>query len=141
MRRRAFLVTGVGAATAAGGAGLWLVFRRGVDTSALGVVTCEGGRTLAVNLDDLLTRPESVRRAGQAILHAARIWPTRSEIAERLFSGDRWVTACRDGARATLLDAIRSDFREDRTVAVRGWVLSRTEADLYALAELVLSSS
>jgi hypothetical protein len=141
VRRRTFLVT-IGAAAALGGGGLVLVFRRAGDAGpVLGGAKCEGGKTLSVRLADVLPRPGGVRRIGRAVLAGERIRPGRDELAERLFAGDAWSRACRDGARATLQSAIRTDFRDDRTVTLGGWVLSRTEADLYALAELVLSSA
>jgi predicted alpha-1,6-mannanase (GH76 family) len=103
-------------------------------------VTCDGGGTFVVRLEDVLEHPRAMRKLGQAVLSAERVWPTREELAGRVLSGDRWERACRDGVAATLREAVRNDFRDDRTVTVRGWVLSRTEADLYALAEIVQSS-
>lgn len=140
MRRRTFLITTAGT-VAASGAGLYLVFRRGHVDAPLGIAICDEGKSLTVHLDDLLDSPGSVRKVGRAVLNAERIWPSQSELAERLFAGNAWSRACREGARATLREAIRNDFRENRTFQVRGWVLSRTEADLCALTELVLSSA
>jgi len=140
MKRRTFVVTAAAAAAAAGAGGLWLAVRRNGGEADLARVTCDGGGTLAIRLEDVLEHPRAVRKVGRAVLNAQRVWPTREELAGRVFSGDRWERACRDGVTATLREAVRDDFRDDRTLVVRGWVLSRTEADLYALAEIVQSS-
>jgi hypothetical protein len=42
----------------------------------------------------------------------------------------------RQAALTSLVRAVRSDFREGRTVELHGWVLSRTEAELCALTLL-----
>ena len=42
-----------------------------------------------------------------------------------------------DELRALLLERVRIDFEEDRIVDVGGWLLSDTEARLYALTSLV----
>jgi hypothetical protein len=47
------------------------------------------------------------------------------------------VDADDDGLHELLADAVRSDFRSDRVVDVDGWILSATEARLYALTALV----
>ncbi|MBZ0270082.1 hypothetical protein K8I85_18170 [bacterium] len=141
MNRRAFLVAI--AAVAATGGGLTLLVTRKPRNAAhavLGRVRCEDGAELAVHLDDLLPRPAEVRPFGRQVLAAERVRPSRSELAARLFPEDAWAAACQEGVRPVLLDRIRADFVADRIVTVQGWVLSRTEADLYALAELVLSA-
>jgi hypothetical protein len=42
----------------------------------------------------------------------------------------------RQAALTSLVRAVRSDFRDGRTVELHGWVLSRTEAELCALTLL-----
>lgn len=140
MNRRAFLVAI--AAVAATGGGLALVITRRPRNPAhadVAHVRCGDGDSLTIRLDELLPRPGELRPFGRQVLAAERVRPSRSTVAARLFPDDIWNEACRDGAREVLLERIRDDFRGDRTVTVQGWVLSRTEADLYALTELVLS--
>lgn len=59
-------------------------------------------------------------------------------IAAELPGGRRTVLeASDDELRSILLERVRTDFEQDRIVDVGGWVLSPTEARLYALASLV----
>jgi len=141
MNRRAFLVA-VAAVAATGGGLTLLVTRkpRQAEHEVLGRVRCGSGEDLAIRLDDLLPRPGEVRPLGRQVLAAERVRPSPGELAARLFPDDAWSAACRDGVRPALLERIRADYRADRVVTVQGWVLSRTEADLYALAELVLAA-
>lgn len=44
-----------------------------------------------------------------------------------------------DGLRGFLTQRVRRDFRDGDVVLVRGWVLSRTESRVYALAALLHS--
>jgi hypothetical protein len=142
VNRRAFLVAVAATAATAGGLALVVTWRpRDAEHTELGRVRCADGGELTIRLGELLPRPGEVRPLGRTILAAERVRPSPGQLTARLFPDDTWDAACRDGARPVLLERIRADFREDRTVTVQGWVLSRTEADLYALAELVLSAS
>jgi hypothetical protein len=59
-------------------------------------------------------------------------------IAADLPEGRRTIRDASDeDLRQLLAASIRSDFEDDRIVEVDGWVLSPTEARLYALTTLV----
>jgi hypothetical protein len=98
--------------------------------------------TMAERLAGLLTHRESARVVGRAYLDRVPGESTASGLVERITAGlpGGWRTA-RDASdaelRALLAESIRSDFEEDRVVDVDGWVLSPTEARLYALTTLV----
>ncbi|GJM44058.1 MAG: hypothetical protein DHS20C21_09000 [Gemmatimonadota bacterium] len=140
MKRRTFLVTLGGAVAAAGG--LTLVMRRMGDSRgpALTTVNCPDSGPLELHLRDFFADPESVRPLGRRVLSGARVRPSVQELVARVFRGDQWPTACRLGPRTVLQQQIRADFATGNVVTVDGWILSRTETDLCALAELASSS-
>ena len=81
---------------------------------------------------------ETTREIGEAYLehlHAER----EPEAIRAAASGALALIAAaktRQMALTSLVRAVRADFREGRTVELQGWVLSRTEAELCALALL-----
>ena len=96
----------------------------------------------AERLAGLLTHRDSARVVGNAYLHGAPEEASVSHLVDRISAelpeGRRTVQeASTDELRALLAASVRSDFEEERVVKVDGWVLSPTEARLYALAALV----
>ena len=85
-----------------------------------------------------LGRAETAHEIGEAYLK--HVGAEREPDAIRTAaSGTLAVIAAaktRQGALTSLVRAVRADFREGRTVELHGWVLSRTEAELCALALL-----
>jgi hypothetical protein len=131
IERRAFL-RGAGAATALGlAAPTLLAFFAG----------CGRESALARSLSGFFADPESARAVGREYLELAPDEPDADAVLERL-AGPRlreWeALAASDPDR--LVQALRlqhrSDFAHERVVAIRGWVLSETEARLCALAAL-----
>jgi hypothetical protein len=131
IERRAFL-KGAGAATALGLAAPALVaFLAG----------CGRESALARSLSGFFADPESARVVGREYLELYPDEPEADAVLQRL-AGPRlseWETlAASDPDR--LVQALRlqhhSDFAHERVVAIRGWVLSETEARLCALAAL-----
>jgi hypothetical protein len=130
--RRRFLVTatGIGGATLAVKAHPWKALVAFVPVST------------AERLAGLFTHQDSARAVGRAYLDRVPGESSASRLVDR-------VAADLPGGRRTLRDAsdadlrellaarIRSDFEEDRVVDVDGWVLSPTEARLYAITTLV----
>lgn len=50
---------------------------------------------------------------------------------------ERWLPLLAEADHSWIADAVRRDFGNADTVTVRGWILSRTEAELCALAASV----
>lgn len=131
IERRAFL-KGAGVATALGLAAPTLV---------AWVAGCGGESALARLLSGFFADPESARAVGREYLELAADEPDANTVLDRLAGPQRqqWeALAASDPER--LVQALRlqhrSDFARERVVAVRGWVLSETEARLCALAAL-----
>jgi hypothetical protein len=129
MRRRTFVL---GAAAL----GLSLVWRPVGSWSFL-----HTSPTTSERLTGLLKHGESARIVGREYLRAVPAEASRalltSRLLERLPGGSRAVDDVSDGRlHEFLLRSSLADFGEDRIVELRGWVLSRTEARLCALAEL-----
>jgi hypothetical protein len=82
----------------------------------------------------LITHDEGASYLGRRYLQAH---PTeaRSDVLVRMLVGTNAPTSERETSRA-LAVRIRSDYAAGRTVKVDGWVLSRTEARLYALVAI-----
>jgi hypothetical protein len=94
---------------------------------------------IAARLAGLLTHADSARAIGREYLLATPTEATTTRlmtlvVAAALPRGIRGVTDTQ--LRAYLLARIRDDFAQERVVTVAGWVLSRTEARLYALTAL-----
>jgi len=131
IERRAFL-RGAGAATALGlAAPALLAF----------VAGCGRESALARSLSGFFAHPEGARAVGREYLELALDEPDANSLLERLAGPQlrQWeALAASDPAR--LVQALRlqhrGDFAHERVVAIRGWVLSETEARLCALAAL-----
>ena len=98
--------------------------------------------TAAERLVGLLTQRDSARVVGRAYLDRVPAESSASGLVDRIAAGlpdgRRAVRDASDGElRALLAASIRSDFEQGRVVDVDGWVLSPTEARLYALTTLV----
>ncbi len=96
----------------------------------------------AERLAGLLTHRDSARVVGSAFLDHAPEEASVSHLVDRISAelpeGRQTVRdASNDELRALLAASVRSDFDEERVVNVDGWVLSPTEARLYALAALM----
>ena len=129
LHRRAFLV-GSGAVVAA------------LATSGLAALLgCDRRPTLAQALAGFYSDPASAARVGRAVLAAVPAEATAEALVSAL-AGDRRAElaalAASDPAalRTLLREQHRRDFEDGRTVAIDGWVLSRTEARLCAVAAL-----
>lgn len=100
-----------------------------------------GQGAVARRLPRLLGHPDSARVVGRAYL---RLVPAEARpellaklIVEQLPEGEHTAAAVADGElRERLLDGVREDFRDGKTVELDGWLLSRTEARLCALVVL-----
>ena len=102
---------------------------------------CDRRLTLAQALAGFYSDPASAARVGQAVLAAVPAEGTAEAVVAAL-AGDRRAELERlaasdpGGLRTLLREQHRRDFEEGRTVAIAGWVLSRTEARLCAVAAL-----
>lgn len=102
------------------------------------IVPADAGERLAA----LLAHRESAAAVGSAYLRGA---PDEADlvvlvglIASDLPGGRPALRrATDDDLRHLLADRTRLDFEQERTVSVRGWILSRTEARLYGVVALV----
>ena len=131
IERRAFL-RGAGAATALGLAAPAL---------AAFLAGCGRESALAQSLSGFFADPESARAVGREYLELSPDEADADTVLERLAGPQRreWeALAASDPDR--LAQALRlqhrSDFAHERVVAIRGWILSVTEARLCALAAL-----
>lgn len=129
-RRRAILL--LGAAAAAAGTGRWWLLKGGQQKSAA---------------EDLLAvgTPYAVEAAWLGATYLAQ-HPNEADLAWLLKSLWPAETAGRAGGSANtsmlarhLVRAVEGDFAAARTVLVADWVLSESEARLYALAALLVS--
>lgn len=122
-RRRAMASLGVG--------GLALAVASKADIASLS--SRDAGVPVATWLRSMIADLESARRIGQAYLQSAPEDADRDRLLADLFprlepeAGDR---------RDSFAARCRQDFADGATVRVDGWVLSRTEARLCALAAL-----
>jgi hypothetical protein len=99
------------------------------------------GPDAAAVLADVSAVPASARRVGRAYLAAtpaeANVARLAAGVVGSLPAGPALLAGGdADAVRAALANVICDDFRSERTVAVEGWILSRTEARLYAIAAL-----
>lgn len=129
--RRRFLVgvLGFGATTAFIGTRPWRALVRTVDG------------TLAERFAALFTRRESAGAVGHAYLAHAPEEASLSELVDAIVArlpGGRAAVLGADQAELRRLVAARidEDFAQERVVEVAGWLLSSTEARLYAVAAL-----
>ena len=127
MRRRTFLVS---AAAVGGGIGLGALIAR---------LPGDGGvATLVLDAAAALKDDPDVRAIGQAYLKHAPQENDKERLIELLSVVTRAPEdGAGDDAGRLLRGRIRQDFEEDRTVSVKGWMLSVTEARIYALAVFI----
>lgn len=95
----------------------------------------------AARLVSLLTHVENARVVGHAYLRAFPLERSADGLVEGIASGlpgghGALRTSSDDELRRAVSTAIRDDFAREADVTVQGWILSRTEARLYALAAL-----
>jgi hypothetical protein len=94
---------------------------------------------LLARLTTFFAAPDSAAALGAAYLRQAPEEAEAASLIARLFPGvaaatlEHWP----DGAlRATLARRLAEDFAQSRTVMLQGWILSRSEARLFAAAAL-----
>jgi hypothetical protein len=94
---------------------------------------------LLARLATFFAVPDSAAALGAAYLRQAPEEAQAASLVARLFPGvasaalERWP----DGAlRSALAGRLSEDFAQSRTVVLEGWVLSRSEARLFAAAAL-----
>jgi hypothetical protein len=85
-------------------------------------------------LRGLITDREGAARLGRSYLGAHPTEARSGILVSRLIGPTEPTSAA--GASREVASRIRGDYAADRTVVVDGWVLSRTEARLYALVAL-----
>jgi hypothetical protein len=88
----------------------------------------------AGHLRALITHDAGAAYLGRRYLQAHPSEARRDVLVRRLV-GTNAPTSAREASRAVAA-RIRSDYAAGRTVRVDGWVLSRTEARLYALVAI-----
>lgn len=94
---------------------------------------------LARRLVECSADHSDARRIGKRALDALE--PAKTEaLVDALALPARWRELTRDAVRGAFLGRVRREFAADRTVSVDGWVLSQSEARLYALAYRLRSS-
>ena len=95
------------------------------------------GDALALRLAKIPNPAASSRAIGQAYLQTHPRGKSVDELIAQL-GGRNSLEQMDDGTlRAAMRTRHRHDLQSDNLVEVRGWVLSRAEASLYALTELV----
>ena len=78
--------------------------------------------------------PAAVSEVGSRVLAAVPRWRDARLLSEELEPVLRWGS---EGFEVRLVERVRDDFAEGRVEIVDGWVLSETEAKLFALIELL----
>lgn len=106
----------------------------------LGAANVSGAaaRPMTERLLAVFTHRASARRLGAKVLPTLN-GPSEAALVDALISRQPGLVAALEGgddaAVARLLrEAVAADFRHERTHVAGGWVLSRTEAELCALA-------
>jgi hypothetical protein len=100
------------------------------------------GPTLAQRLAGLIDDRSSAQAVGSAYLDVVPEDASVARLVDGVVSGlpagrESVLAAEDDELRKLLATRIGSDFEQDRVVEVDGWILSPTEARLYALTTLV----
>jgi hypothetical protein len=99
-----------------------------------------GPPSLEQTLARLFRHHDSARRIGRAYL---RLHPEEADVAllryhlESALPPTSWATGGTSVARRALVERSRQDFGDDNTVAIEGWILSRTEGRACALLAVV----
>ena len=123
MERREFLLS---VAALGGGLGFPGLLR--------GSMAAHGGEFVEIELLELWARDAGVCAIGRAWLEREPAERDRELLRARLAEtlgppATRW-------SRALLLERVQRDYAEERVALLHGWILSRTEARLCALASL-----
>lgn len=101
--------------------------------SACGVGPGEAASPMARALRETRRDPAAAAAVGQRCLEVLEAPPPRDALVAAL-AGDALTPATPvEVIRRHLRERHRADFAEGRTVEVDGWILSRTEAQLYML--------
>jgi len=91
-------------------------------------------------LRDLFSNTTSAIKVGKACVAEYGSVPASGWVAEMRTTLDREEFVDSRGLAAIIENRIREDFTHGRTIAVQGWILSRTEATLCCLAATTLHS-
>ena len=83
-------------------------------------------------------RTDAARTVGTAYLRQLGLEPTPASILKASRGAARTIerASSQEKAIEALIRDVQRDFREERTVQVEGWILSRTEAALCSLTLL-----
>lgn len=83
-------------------------------------------------------RSDAVGTVGTAYLRQFGLEPTRASILQAARGATRTIAraSSQEKAIAALVRDVQRDFREERSVQVEGWILSRTEVELCLLTLL-----
>ena len=83
-------------------------------------------------------RTDAARTVGTAYLRQLGLEPTPASILQAARGAARTIerASSQEKAIEALVRDVQRDFREERTVQVEGWILSRTEAALCSLTLL-----
>lgn len=106
--------------------------RRTALAGALALCAAGEPASAEARLLGLLSEREPARRLGRAYLQSLDERPSAAALAGAIWRGMPEGGSLRAGIAAL----IRDDFAQRRTECVDGWLLSRTEARLCALAAL-----
>ena len=81
---------------------------------------------------------DAARTVGTAYLRQLGLEPTRSSIIQAARGTTRTIERAsnQEKAIAALVRDVQRDFKEDRSLQVEGWILSRTEVELCVLTLL-----
>ncbi len=93
-------------------------------------------RSAAERLAGLLKHPESARPIGEAYLALAPHEASTARLVSLVAAGAAAESASDSELRRLVAAGVRDDFSAGRTAEVDGWVLSLTEARLFALVAL-----
>jgi len=112
-----------------------LVASAGIGPRAIGLILDRLAAADEVEqaLRHLITHRESAARLGRAYLAATPHEASATQLAS-LILGEAAVPRGREGTRVG--SRIQADFDAARVVTVEGWIVSHTEARLYALCAL-----
>jgi len=83
-------------------------------------------------------RTDAARTVGTAYLRQLGLEPTPASILQAARGATRTIAraSSQERAIAALVRDVQRDFREERSVQVEGWILSRTEVELCILTLL-----
>lgn len=92
-------------------------------------------------LTQLIRQQESARVIGRAYLEAVPAEGNALQLSDTLLESlnlntENAAALAPEQLHQRLLERVRADFRDGRTIKLQGWILSRTEARLMALIAL-----